>query len=260
MNKGRARLRFCLFLGVLAVFASVGCAKKTTTIPPEYSFGAHPGEGVIIGHFSIENAGPVIGPLQLKQTITDLDRDEEYQLALTDRGAKSPFFVSLPAGHYQFSGGETTLLGQTSSYWVTTGAKFEVIPGQVTCIGSVIFEKTGGIGAAVGNAIMQQQLGTKSATPGKYTVHDFCDNIIGVFAEKYGVLAEDINIRIAESPKAKKDEKNEKKEQAPQGESAPTDEAADKAVGEKPAPNDAKPGETEHADVESAEEKSDVTP
>lgn len=136
---------------ILAITCLVGLSScstaKTTKTLGEYGIPAY--KSGVVGSFSVANVAETREETTSQGYLDVFVRHKElgttYEIEFEEGGRASPFFIMLPPGTYRFVRGETRAIppGQPSYDWRGPPVEFEVSRDQVTCIGTIRFEREG---------------------------------------------------------------------------------------------------------------------
>jgi hypothetical protein len=185
---------FCRLHSLIFMTALLASCAATTTIQPSYKFDQFPGHGVVIGIYALETKGFSFKDLQASDAtklvnLVARPSGKIYRFELAEPGGEEwPFYISLPAGKYEFIKSNQALSAKVNIFSITPepvsltetkAVEFVVAPGQVNCIGRV---------AVMLRLIMIDPFTSALRFKGDFAVNDNCDPIIAKFQQKYGEL------------------------------------------------------------------------
>jgi hypothetical protein len=141
-------------------------------------------QGVVIGRLDFSDAvrvgdGPRDAPAMAQQ-LTRVETGARYRIPLPEASLRQDFALVLPGGTYEFERGSADSGTQDdhslrTAAWQGPVGSFEVVPGEVRCIGTLKAHRRGGFGSLLLAVIT---LGGASYT---FSVEDDCSERIEAF-------------------------------------------------------------------------------
>ena len=138
--------------------AMAGCGWKAVPMTRGADLALEPDVGVAVGRF---DAGPTVGTVDappqdpvVLQWIQEVSGGAARKFPLQDGELASDFYILLPAGRYRLTRGRADTgfpdgHSLRTSEWSDTGIEFDVVAGEVTCVGEVVGTRHRGLGSII---------------------------------------------------------------------------------------------------------------
>lgn len=179
-------------LPLVACVIAAGCGWRLLPVTAETELGGADDLGILIGRF---DAGPTVGTVDappqdpaVHQDIENVSGGGARELPLEPGQLASDFYVVVPAGRYRLTEGDCDTgfpdgHSLRTAEWFDTGVEFDVVAGEVNCVGEVVGTRHRG-----GGGLLMAVL-TRGGASYSFEVRDTCAEIEQRFGDRFPAVS-----------------------------------------------------------------------